>query len=447
MSASTESVAATNPTTERYGWYVVFVLCICGVVANIDRQIINLLVEDIKGDMLVSDTQISLLQGFAFAVFYALVAIPLGRLADSVNRRRLITIGIVAWTIAAIACGLAENYTQLFLARMAVGVGEAVLTPAGFSILADLFRARRLALPISVFTSSSFFGSGIALIVGGSIIGYLSGLENVVLPLVGQVEVWQAAFILGALPGLPVALWFYLSIREPDRVATAQARVDAQVYRQGFRHAVRFCADNRRLFFAVFVGLSCLAAAQFALGAWVPAYFIRAHGWTAAEIGSAQGLLFMVGGTAGVVSGGVVAGWLYRRGYYDSNLRTASLCGALAIPWIIAAMWADTGEAAILFLAPAMYFGTMPFGAGAAIIPTIAPPHFRAQLTAVYLLIANLVGQSGGPWLVALISDSAMSGPSAIGQSLAIVVPILLASGALLAALGWKPLAARLREE
>ncbi|MEO0996959.1 MAG: MFS transporter, partial [Pseudomonadota bacterium] len=116
--------------SERYGWYVVFVLCVCGIVAYIDRQIINLLVEGIKLDLGVTDTQISLLQGFAFAIFYAIVAIPLGRIADSRNRRWLITAGILAWTAAAVSCGLAQTYTQLFVARMLVGVCEAVLTPA-----------------------------------------------------------------------------------------------------------------------------------------------------------------------------------------------------------------------------------------------------------------------------------------------------------------------------
>ncbi|MEM8981475.1 MAG: MFS transporter [Pseudomonadota bacterium] len=438
--------SSDSPSNERFGWYVVFVLCVCGIVASVDRQIINLLVEDIRGDLDISDTRISLLQGFAFAVFYALVAVPLGRLADSVNRRRLITIGIVAWTLAAIGCGLAESYWQLFAARMAVGIGEAVLTPAGFSLLADLFKARRLALPISVFTSSSFFGSGIALMFGGFIIGVLAGLDQVALPLLGEMEIWQAAFILAALPGLPIALWFYLSVREPPRVATAQAQIDATAYRQGFGQAVKFCADNRRLFVAVFIGLSCLAAAQFALGAWIPTYFIRTHGWTPSEIGNAQGLLFMVGGTAGVVTGGWLTGKLFKRGWHDANLRTASFCGWLAIPWIIGAMLVEDGTTAVALLAPAMFFGTMPFGAGAAIIPTVAPPQFRAQLTAVYLLVANLVGQSGGPWLVALLSDQFFDGPQAIGQSLAITVPVLLAAGALLTMVGWRPLAERLRD-
>lgn len=430
--------------SERYGWYVVFVLCICGVVAYIDRQIINLLVEDIRLDLQVSDTQISLLQGFAFAIFYALVAIPLGRIADSQNRRYLITIGIVAWTLAAIACGLAETYAQLFVARMAVGIGEAVLTPAGFSLLADLFRPQRLARPISVFTASSFLGSGIALMVGGAIISMLASSGDT--GLLGQREVWQAAFILAALPGIPVAIWFFFSVAEPQRRASSEALVDGETYRAGFRQALKFCLDNRRLFWAVFVGVSLLAAAQFALGAWVPALFIRVHGWDPGQIGAAQGTLFMIFGTAGVVAGGWVTDWLFRRGYADANLRTCTIAGLLCAPWVLAAMLVDQGQLAIILLAPVMFFGTMPFGAGPPLIPAIAPAFFRAQLVAVYLLIANLVGQSGGPWVVALLTDSLFGDPRAVRYSLAITVPALLVLGSGIAAWGCRPLAKRLRE-
>ena len=234
-------------------------------------------------------------------MFYALVAVPLGRLADSVNRRRLITIGIVAWTIAAIACGLAETYTQLFLARMAVGVGEAVLTPAGFSLLADLFRARRLALPISVFTASSFFGSGIALIFGGYMISYLSGLSTVGLPIVAMWKSgrqpsfsrrcrdcrWHSGFICRCVSRRgrqrPWPALMPMSIaRVSSRHCGFACRIDAclsqcsWVYRFSQRRSSRSARGYRRS--------SC-----------------EPHAWTTSEIGSAQGFLFIGCGVAGVV--------------------------------------------------------------------------------------------------------------------------------------------------
>ena len=431
---------------ESYGWYVVFVLCVCGVVAFIDRQIINLLVEYIKVDLQVSDTQISLLQGFAFAVFYALVAIPLGRVADSTNRRILITAGICAWTIAAICCGLAQTYGQLFFARMMVGVGEAVLTPAGFSLLADYFRPRRLARPVSVFTASSFFGSGIALMVGGYIVNALQGADGISLPFLGPLRLWQAVFILGALPGIPAAIWFFLTVREPPRRSAPPSAQSTREYRRGFLEAIRYIGNNRRLIMSIYLGVSFLAAAQFALGAWIPAFFIRTHGWSAGDIGYAQGFVFLVCATTGVVVGGWLTDAMQARGYRDANLRTSTFGGLLALPFAAAIPLASDPWVAVACLAPAVLFGAIPFGGGVAVIPMVSPPQFRAQLVALYLLVANVLGQAGGPWLVAQFTDRVFADDAAVGWSLMIAVPLLLIIGSLLTLYGWRPLRAQFTE-
>ena len=420
----------TGYPPEKRGWYVVFVLCCCNIVAFVDRQIINLLVDDIKADLLLSDTQISLLQGLAFAIFYATIAIPLGRLADGGNRRNLITIGIVVWTAATIACGLADSFASFFVARMFVGVGEAVLTPAGYSILADLFRSRRLGLPISVMTGSTFFGSGIALLAGGFIIARLATMESITLPLLGPVELWQAAFIVVSIPGILVALWFFLTVREPTRQAGRRAERSADADQARFRHAIEYWFTNSRLFSSVYVGLSLLAAAQFAVGAWAPAFFIRVHGWSAADIGYVYGLLFLVFGSSGVVAGGWLADRLHARGYPDANLRTALIGGLVALPAAAAFPLATTPAIGLTLIAPLMFFGTMPFGAGTAVIPILAPARLRAQLVAIYLLFANFIGQAGGPWFVATVTDRVFGRTDAVGFSISIVATTLLAAGA-----------------
>lgn len=423
---------------ENYSWYIVFVLCVCGIVAFIDRQIINLLVEDIKADLLLTDIQISLLQGFAFAMFYATVAVPLGRLADSANRRWLITIAIILWTLAAIACGLADSYGELFAARMMIGIGEAVLTPAGFSILADYFRPSRLSLPISVFTASSFFGSGIALLVGGFLIAQLAGMEVVHFPLLGDLRPWQAAFVLGATPGIFVAVLFFVTVKEPVRRSgvIAVETPDAK----GFIQALAYCRSNGRLFFSIYLGLSLLSAAQFSMGAWVPTFFIRVYGWEAAEIGPAYGLLFLTCGTLGVISGGWLANWQHGRGRRDANLSIPMIAAFLAFPFALAFPLANSGALCIALIAPLMFFGTIPFGAGTAVIPIVAPAHFRAQLVAIYLLIANFIGQAGGPWFVAVLTDKVFADPAAVGYSLLVTVSTLLLLGGGLLYVGLAPL-------
>lgn len=421
-----------------YGWYVVAILCLCNMIAFVDRQIINLLVEDIKLDLAITDTEISLLQGLAFALFYAVTAVPLGRLADTENRRWIISIGILIWTAAAAACGLARSFWQLFIARTFVGVGEATLTPSGFSMLADLFKPERVSLPISVFTGSTFFGSGVALLAGGFIIATLDRHDIVSLPLLGVMRPWEAAFIIASIPGVFAAVLFLLTIKEPPRRQSSQTTTIEK--KPALREVAAFVAKNSGVFAAVFGGVSILAAVQFCLGAWVPAHFIRNLGWTAPEIGYAYGLIFLFCGTGGVISGGFIADRLLARGRRDGHLRTVMFSAISTLPFVLAFPAVDSGSAAIALLAPAVFFGTMAFGAGPALIPVICPARMRGLLVAMYLLIANIVGQAGGPLIVALFTDRVFGSPELVRYSLMAAPALLLISGALLVTLGFRGL-------
>lgn len=421
-----------------YGWYVVGILCLCNMIAFVDRQIINLLVEDIKVDLAITDTEISLLQGLAFALFYAVTAVPLGRLADTGNRRWIISIGIMVWTVAAAACGLARNFWQLFVARMFVGVGEATLTPSGFSMLADLFKPERVSLPISVFTGSTFFGSGIALLAGGFVIAELDKQDVVSLPLLGVMQPWEAAFVIAALPGIVVSLIFLLTIKEPERRQSSNAIPVTE--KPALKEVAGFVAKNAGVFAAVFGGVSVLAAVQFCLGAWVPAHFIRNLGWTAPEIGYAYGLIFLFCGTGGVIAGGVLADQLQERGLRDGHLRAVMFSAIVTLPFVLAFAAVDDGRLAIALLAPTVFFGTMAFGAGPALIPVICPARMRGLLVAIYLLIANIVGQAGGPLIVALFTDQVFGSPELVRYSLMAAPALLLISGAILVKLGFRGL-------
>jgi MFS family permease len=427
-------------SSAAYGWYVVAILCLCNMIAFVDRQIINLLVEDIKVDLAITDTEISLLQGLAFALFYAVTAVPLGRLADTANRRWIISIGILIWTVAAAACGLARSFWQLFIARMFVGVGEATLTPSGFSMLADLFKPERVSLPISVFTGSTFFGSGVALLAGGFVIAMLDKQDVVSLPLIGVMQPWEAAFVIAALPGIFVALIFLLTIKEPARRQSSSAIPLAE--KPALAEVFAFVARNAGVFAAVFGGVSVLAAVQFCLGAWVPAHFIRNLGWTAPEIGYAYGLIFLFCGTGGVIAGGFIADQLQTRGLRDGHLRTVMFSAIATLPFVLAFPAVDDGHVAIALLAPAVFFGTMAFGAGPALIPVICPARMRGLLVAVYLLIANIVGQAGGPLIVALFTDQVFGSPEMVRYSLMAAPALLLVSGAILVKLGFPGLRA-----
>jgi MFS family permease len=307
-------------------------------------------------------------------------------------------------------------------------------------MLADLFRPRRLGLPVSVYTGSSFFGSGVALLAGGFLISRLTLMGPISLPLFGEMALWQAAFIVAAMPGIVVALWFLLTVQDPVRQAGVGDLTAPDSSRASFRHALAYWRTNGRLFTLVYVGLSLLAAGQFATGAWAPAFFIRVHGWQAADIGYLYGTLFLVFGTSGVVAGGWLANRLHERGYQDANLRTALIGGIVAMPMGVLFPLLPNPYLGLGCIAVLMFFGTMPFGAGTAVIPILAPARLRAQFVAVYLLFANLIGQAGGPWFVASVTDRVFGDPNAVGYSISIVLAVLMAAGSAICWFALRPL-------
>ena len=187
-----------------YAWYVVGLLTLAYVFSFIDRQILNLMVEPIQQDLGINDVQMGLLMGASFAVFYTFFGIPLGRLADTRSRRLLITFGIALWSLMTAGCGLTRKFWQLALMRMGVGVGEASLSPAAYSLISDYFRPELRSTAISVYSMGIYIGSGLAFILGGLVIGFTSGRESFIVPLLGAVQSWQMVFFVVGLPGLLV---------------------------------------------------------------------------------------------------------------------------------------------------------------------------------------------------------------------------------------------------
>lgn len=420
-------------------WFLVSVLSLAGIVSFIDRQIINLLVDPIKADLGLSDVQVSLLQGFAFALLYTVMAIPLAWMADRYNRKWVILAGVVCWSMATFGSGLAMGFAVLFLARMMIGIGEATLSPAGMSMLSDSFPKERLPTAISIFTGTGFVGSGLALLVGGYLYAELVAIGPQTLWF-GTFQPWQLTFMAVSMLSIPVFL-LLLMVREPIRRdgGVVVAAEDEPPVLEIFA----FIAANFRLLLPLMFGFSCFAAAQFGLGSWAPSYFIRVHGWTPMDVGQAFGPVVMAAGLGGVVSSGLLAQFLLDRGMRDATLRVPIVSVVIALPLAIAFPLVSSPILALVLLGLAMFFGTMPFGAGISTFPLITPNRMRAQVVAVYLLVANLVGYSAGPILVAYMTDQVFGNPSAINLSLAIAPPAAMALGVVLVAIARKPFLAR----
>jgi len=421
--------------SEGYSWLVVFMLFLAGFVSALDRQIINLLVDPIRNDLGITDTQISLLQGFAFAVFYSIVAIPLGRLADARSRKTIIAVGMVLWSMATALCGLAKAFSQLFVARMLVGIGEATLGPAGISMVSDYFPRGRVTRALSVLNGSIFLGSGIALVVGGLVIDWMMAIGPVDLGVFGVVRPWQMTFMAVSVPGLVLVAVLWRVVREPPRTGAAGSAVGDVL---SLREAWKYLIDHRTVLLPVVFGFTFLATMMFSLGAWVPTYFMRTHGMTASEIGGIFGVYFMIFGAAGVICGGFLSDWLRSRGYRDSNMRAGLFSALISLPLVVAFPLVDQTLSLVL-LAPVIFFGTMPFGTGPAALPLIVPNRLRGQLIAIYLLFGNLIGQGGGPWLVAVFTDFVLGDPGLIRYSISCVAGVTVSIGAAILFLGLKP--------
>lgn len=391
----------------RHAWYVVGVLTLAYVFSFIDRQILSLLVEPIEADLGISDTRMSLLLGLSFAIFYTLLGIPIARFADASSRRSIIAAGIFLWSLMTVLCGVARTFWQLFLARMGVGVGEAALTPAALAMISDYFPKERLARAIGVFTIGVPAGQGIATLVGAALLPVIAGLGRVQLPALGTLALWQLIFIAVGLPGLLIAA-LMMTVREPIRRSiSGTAAVGSGAL--PLRTVVAYLLENRRTYLGHFLGMSVLTIMGYGIGSWLPTFFARTYGLA---VGSAAftatllwlGTIFTLVGSAGVVAGGYLADRLHRR-YADGHLRAVLVGIGLLLPGYALFALMPTPALALLLLIPATLGAAIPTSAGAAALMLISPPRMRAQVSALFYFVINLVGLGVGPTAVALLTD------------------------------------------
>lgn len=410
----------TVPTTQsRRPWSVVFVLMLAYVSSFIDRQILSLLVGPIKRDMHLTDTEVSLLMGLSFALFYTLLGVPIGRWADRANRRNLIAGGIVVWSLMTALGGIVKSYAQFFLVRVGVGVGEATLSPAAYSLLSDTFPKDKLATAISVYSAGIYLGSGLAVLIGAALVGSSGGPAMVTLPVVGTVFSWQLLFFYIGLPGLALALLVRALVPEPTR-RNLLTDASGQTAQLSVGDVFRLIGQQRRAFFGVTLGITFISLVAYGSTAWIPTLFVRRFGWTTGHIGLLYGLLITVFSTAGILLGGRLADRFTRRGYADAKLRVG-LIASVGILLSSGISLIPNPNVAVAMLALPCFFVAFPLGASAAAIQDLMPNQARALASAVYLLILNLIALGCGPTLVALLTDYVFRDERAVYQSLAVV--------------------------
>lgn len=398
----------------RYAWYVVWVLVLLNVSSFIDRQVLFLLTTPIQADLGLTDTQVSFIQGPAFAFTFAFAVFIVGRLADRWSRTAIIAWGVALWSVMCTATGVANTYSQLFATRVGVGAGEAALSPTAATLIADYFPPERLATAMSVFTSGVFFGSGLAYFIGGSVIELVSN-QSWSLPLFGDVRPWQRVFIAVGLPGFLLAL-LTLTIREPRRSQAQEAATTftlGEVFAWFRRHGLAYVTFG--------VAISLYSVVNFGTAAWFPAYFERVHQWTPGKIGLLMGGATAIFGVIGVIAGGRFADYQKSKGQQTSNLQllilSAVISAVIALP-----LYLTKSEPVLLTaLVITNIVAAAPFGAAAAAMQEMSPRAMRGIAAAVLVFLLNFVGLGLGPPSVALVTDNVFRDPAKVGLSLLVV--------------------------
>ncbi len=411
--------------------YALALLFVAYIFSFVDRQILSLLVGPIREDFGISDFEFSLLQGAAFAVIYTFAGLPLGRLADRYSRRLIISGSVMFWSLMTVACGMTRSFGQLFVARMGVGVGEAGLSPAAYSLILDSFEPRRATYAMSFYKLGVKIGAGLALVIGGVLYDFYAGIGTVDLPLLGPVVPWQATIITVGAPGVLLAL-LLLTIREPSRKAMAANADGSTSTELPVSTVFGFIWQRRRVYLSLFLGSSMMAMAGYGNAAWYPEFLFRNYGLSKSEAGTYYGTIVLAAGSLGVLFGAWFANRLLRRGHTDAYVRTILLSSALTIVPSVWAPLAGNASSTLVWLIPAEFLSASYIGVLAMAMIVITPNQMRGQITAIYIFVTNMLGLAVGASVLAAFTDFVYQDESMLHYSIASINALFYPIAALL---------------
>lgn len=419
--------------SETKGWYVTFIFLFAFIFSLIDRQILNLLVIPIQNDLLLSDTQISLLQGFAFVITYVLLSVPIGRLVDKFNRIKIMISGVVIWSITTFTCGLSRNFYELLFARMGVGAGEAALSPAAWSVLADYFRPERLSFPISIYLMGPYLGAGLAMILGAYVLDLTSGREAIYIPLIGSLAPWQITFIIVSLPGI-IITGLLLTVKEPKRknIKSNSEKIP------NWSEVISFMLLNKRIYTSLHIATPFLVIMLYGLQAWSPTILVRVYDWELSNAGRVYGLIALFFGSTGVICGPLLSKVLKNLSISSSGLKVCVFGVSLAGISISLLPFQNDSFYALICIAIASFCIPLPLALVTTIMQEVTPNPMRGVVNGMYVVSTNVIGLAIGPFLVAFGTDYIFNDPNLIAYSLSLVAVIVAPIGSILFCIGIK---------
>jgi predicted MFS family arabinose efflux permease len=378
--------AARAPYSKAYLGWALFLLCLVYTSNFVDRTILSVLQQPIKEDLKLTDSQVGLLGGFAFAILYSTLGIPIARLAERHSRKGIITISVLVWSGMTALCGTARGYASLFAYRVGVGVGEAGASPPAHSLIADYFPPERRATALSIYSLGVPLGVLIGAVLGG---------------VIAQTYGWRPAFAIVGLPGLLLALMTQITLREPRRGLSERGA--AETVTPSLMDVVRTLAA-RKSFFHVLMGVTMASFGGYGIGAFTAPYFIRTFGLSLSQAGIVLGLISGVGAAIGTLGGGLLTDRLARR---DKRwyVWTPAIGLAIAAPLYVLGYTISPWPlaVAVLMVPPMLHYTYL--GPSFGVMHNMVTPRMRATATALMFLVLNFVGLGLGPTLTGLASD------------------------------------------
>ena len=410
-----------NYPSRKTGYSAVIVMTLAQVFAFIDRQIPAMLVEPIKQDFSLNDSQIALLGGAAFSIFYAIMALPIGYAVDKYKRVNVLGTGIFVWSLMTTLAGLANSFGRLFGARIGVAVGEAVMAPVSVSLVSDYFPQNKQGKPMGIITAGVYIGIGATLIGGGYLIDYLTDIGGITIPGIGYFKPWQATFLVVGIPGILISFAAFM-LHEPRRLGLSQTPEKDSKSINIFSHLIK----NKSTLIPMFAGLIFMALIFYSFTFWAPSMMVRTHGLSLTEVGFSLGIITIISSILGTISSGAVVDYLRSRGRTDAPIRTAMFACIFAMPAICLAPLVENVVAAWMLIGIYLFFISSFAPIGLLAVSGVSSNEVKGQMAAVHAFLMMAFGLSLGPQITAFFTDFILQDESKLGLAVSLTGGLVL---------------------